>query len=209
MLVGINLGIIHNCAFSTDISGYFRAPEFDCVPIFKPFANSSDFSIRLHAVFILGFLSALLSQKEIDELLKLSIADITSFITALENSTTSNSHEVKVSDSVFPIPVALHSLKNLFVNSEVCTILMKMDIIPSMMTFLACGSKSEQTTCCLLLWSVLVSQKFPQKFKNEILSCDHPIKECLASLLESGDTNLISLTTSLQFLLDSNHIESK
>ena len=209
MLVGINLGIMHNCACSTDIGGYFRAPEFDCVPIFKPFVNSSDFCIRLHAVFILGFLSALLSQKEIDELLKLSITDMTCFITALEDSTTSNSHEVKMSDSVFPITIALHSLKNLFVNSEVCTILIKMDIVPSLLTLLACGSKCEQRACCQFLWSVLLSQKFSQEFKIEILSGDHPIKECLTSLLESGDTNLISVTSSLLLLFDSDNTESK
>ena len=206
MLIGVNLGIIHNCACSTDISDYFRAPEFDCVPIFKPFANSSDFSIRLHAVFILGFLSALLSQKEIDELLKLPIADMTCFITALQNSTTSNSHEVKVSDSVFSVPVALLSLENLLVNFEVCSILMKIDIVPSMLTLLACGSKFEQRACCQFLWSILV---FIPEFKNEILSSDHHIEECLASLLESGDTSLVPLTFSLLFLIESNGTEGK
>jgi len=209
MLIGVNLGVVHNCACSTDISDYFRAPEFDCVPIFKPFANSSDFSIRLHAVFILGFLSVLLSKEEIDELLKLTIADMTCFITALQNSTTSDSHEVKVSDSVFSVPVALLSLKNLLVNSEVCSILMKMDIVPSMLTLLACGSKTEQGSCCQFLWSIIVSQKFTAEFKCELMSSDHHIKECLISLLNSGDTNLVALTSSLLFVIDSNSTESK
>lgn len=202
IIVELNITIVHNCAHATRISDYFVAAEFDCVPIFKPFATSPHFEIRLHAKLILGYLSSLLSEEEIKDSLQLMASDMDTFLEAIKLSTTSNSHTVLCQDCSFSTVEALTGLNNLVIDTKNCQATVHKNIVPSLVALLACGSTSEQKAGCRLLWSILGSPDVGPKFKEQLQSSEIPIVDCFSSLFASEDESLSLLAHCILFILD-------
>ena len=205
----LNVVIIHNCAHVTSITDYFKAAEFDCVPIFKPYATSVHFGIRLHAKFILGYLYSLLSQDEIKDVLELLPSDMSTLLQAFELRTTSNSHVVSCQDCTFSMVEVLTSLNNLVLNPKNCESIVRKNIIPSLAAFLACGSVLEQKSGCQLLWSILNSPGVGLRFKEQIQSSEIPLIDCLRLLTDSDDESLSFLAQCILTTVDPSEEEGK
>ena len=203
--VQLNISAIYNCTLSTEINSYFLAPEFNCVPIFRPYVTSSHDDVRLHSKFILGSLSELLSHDEVDELLQLTVSEMTSFLEAFECSTTSSSHAVHCLNSVFSLAEAVLSLNSLLVNDKNCEMIIAKNVVPALFTLLACGSISEQISGCQLIWNLLLSPKYGLKFKQQLMELS--MEDCLRIFLESKSNNLSLLSSCLLFLLDSDGVK--
>lgn len=203
----LNISAIYNCTLSTEISSYFLAPEFNCVPIFRPYATSTHDDVRLHSKFILGSLSELLSPNEVDELLQLTLSEMRSFLEAFEHSTTNNSHAVHCLNSVFSLTEAILSLNSILVNDKNCEMIIAKNVVPALFTLLACGSISEQISGCQLIWNLLLSPKYGLKFKQQLMSSELQMEDCLRIFVESKNCNLSLLSSCLLFLLESDGVK--
>lgn len=199
VLVGLNLSIIYNCCQVPSIRRYFLSPEFDCVPIFKPFVTSPYLEVCLHAKFVLSYLSALLSAKEVDELLLLTFEEQDSFLEALQVGTSTNNRQVDCKTCSFSVSEALRTLKNLAANLGNCEMLIKSDIIPSLAASLISGVISEQKAGCELIWKLLRAPTVGPKFREKIQSSEISIEDCISPLLLYDDEELIMLADCVLF----------
>lgn len=209
IIVELNIVIVHNCAHATSITHYFKAAEFDCIPIFKPYATTAHFEIRLHAKFILGYLTAVLSQEEIADSLELTASVMNVVLQAFELSTTSNSHIVICQECSFSTVEVLTSLNNLVVNTKNCEFIVHQNIIPSLAALLGCGSILEKKSGCELIWSILSSSSVGLKFKEQIQSSEISLTDCLRLLFKSEDESLSLLAQCVLTTVDSSEAKEK
>ena len=159
---------------------------------------------RLHSKFILGSLSELLSHDEVEQLLQLMPSTMKKFLEAIESSTTNNSHEVHCLESVFSLSEAILSLNSLLINEKNCEMIVSKNVIPALVTLLACGSTSEKESGCQLIWNLLLSPKHGLQFKQQLASSEISIDDCLSCFPDSENNALSSLSSCLFFLLDPN-----
>lgn len=199
ILVGFNLVTIHNCSHVTSIESFFTSPEFDCIPIFKPYTTSPYLEIRLHAKFILSCLSKFLSEKEIDQLLQLTFEEKDSFLKALQVGITANNRQVDCDTYSFSVTEALKALNNMSTNLKNCETIIESDVVPSLAALLISGSTSEQKAGCELIWKILSLPTVGPKFKEQLVTSEVLIADCVIPLSKSDDKELKVLANCVLF----------
>jgi hypothetical protein len=166
--------------------------------------------VCLHAKFILSSLSTLLSEKEIDQLLQLTVEEADSFLKALEIGITAKDRQVKCYDVCsFSVTEALKILTNLSSNVKNCENIVRSIAIPSFVALLISGSTTEQKAVCQLIWKVLRTPSIGPKFKEQLISSELSIEDCVTSLQESEDEELVMLSDAVLLSMDTALNEGK
>ena len=160
----------------------------DCIPIFEPYANSSEFAIMIHAKMILGSLASLLDESLIEKLLCLRCCDMEKVLLALQESSCSTEHEVHFDNCSFSASELTLGLTQLQLDVSNRCAIVKKNIIPTLVALL-CRGIEEQLSACKLLWSLL----FDTAFKSQVLSSDVSLKDILESVESSTDPLLSQL----------------
>ena len=203
----MNLTTIYHCCCATDISRYFIAPEFDCVPIFGPYAKSEYLDVSLIAKLILGSVSSILFQNELDELLLLNESAMDGLLSSLHMGLKSAERVVKCNDSIkFTVPEALLSL-NCFLGSKGNRekIIERNIISTVIVAILNHGTPTEQKAGCQILWNLFNSkdEKLRTKLQLDVAKNHLP----LDSLVQSEERGLKLLSSCASYVMNATEEE--
>ena len=188
------------------IKDYFVHPSYDCAQILMPFTQSSNASIRIHAVFVLCHLSMLLTSQQTD-LLHLRSEDMGSLLGAFEYASTAGDHKVCLPNStrVMTVSEMTEVLVNLQMNKKNRTVILERNIIPTLTSLLAAERAEERTSGCRLLWSLL----HDSAFREQVHSSDLPIAEMLQALRDDPDKDVRQVALCTHFCLEGMGQEGK
>ena len=195
----VNLRILYNCACATSIKGYFVYPSFDCVKILVPFTQSSQFAIRIHAVFVLCHLSTLFASQH-THLVQLSHGDIDKLLSAFEYASTTGDHKVCFPDPGREMTISEMTdvLETLQANETNCVRMIERNIVPTLASLLAAKGFEERLSGCRLLWSLLRHSAF----KEQVRSSDFPIADIVQMLKEDPHEDLCQVALCTLFSLE-------
>ena len=195
----LNLTILYNCTCATSIKDYFIHPSYDCSQILMPFTQSSDASIRIHAVFVLCHLSMLLPSQQTD-LLYLHSQDIASLLGAFEYASTAGDHKASLPNStrIMTVSEMTEVLVNLQMDKKNRTVMLERNVIPTLTSLLAAERAEERISGCRLLWSLLHDSAFIE----QIHSSDLPIAEMLQAPRDDPDKDVRQVALCTFFCLE-------
>ena len=189
-----DLAILYNCASSTCIDAYHHAYSF--TNILHPFLNAADMSMIIHAKLILAYVSAILTNDEIDEFLQLSPSSADDLLVILGEASTSSNRKA----NGFTVTEIAKGMNQLLVCNGNRRYLAKSTLLPSMVSVLCCESTQEQLASCELLWNLLQENEF----KLMVNESNLPLTDLLEQLKESEETSLSTLAScTLMDLMDS------
>lgn len=202
----VNLSILYNCACATSIKDYFIHPSYDCAQILIPFTQSSEYSIRIHAVFVLSHLSPLFASQHID-LVQLCPEDMYRLLSALEYASTAGGHKACLPGSarIMSVPEMTDVLVNLQTNETNFAIMMDRNIIPTLASLLAAEGFEDRLSGCRLLWSLL----HHSAFRAQVCSSDLPIAEMVQMLREDPHEDVCQVALCILFSLEGTEEKGK
>ena len=180
-----DLVILYNCASNTCIDAYHHVYSF--TNILQPFLNAGDMSMLLHAKLILAYVSAILTDNEINKFIQLSSSSADCLISILGEASTSTIRKA----NGFTVTELANGMNQLLFCSGNRAHLAKPILLPTIMSILSCGNTQEQLASCKLLWNLLQDDTF----KQSILESDLPLTDLLEQLKESKEINLGSLAS--------------
>ena len=180
-----DLVILYNCAYSTCIDAYHHAHSFP--NILQPFLNAGDMSMILHAKLILSYVSAILTDDEINEFIQLSSSSADCLITILGEASTSTVRKA----NGFTVTELANGMNQLLVCNGNREYLAKPVLVPTIVSILSCGNMQEQLASCKLLWNLLEDGTFKRIVKDS----DLPLTDLLEQLKNSEEKNLCSLAS--------------
>ena len=171
-----------------------------------PFTQSSDASIRIHAVFVLCHLSMLLPSQQTD-LLHLHSQDIASLLGAFEYASTAGDHKASLPNSarIMTVSEMTEVLVNLQMDKKNRTVMLERNVIPTLTSLLAAERAEERISGCRLLWSLLHDSAFIE----QIHSSDLPIGEMLQALRDDPDKDVRQVALCTFFCLEGMEREGK
>lgn len=171
-----------------------------------PFTQSSDASIRIHAVFVLCHLSMLLTSQQTD-LLHLRSEDMGSLLGTFEYASTAGDHKACLPNStrVMTVSEMTEVLVNLQMDKKNRTVILERNIIPTLTSLLAAERTEERTSGCRLLWSLL----HDSAFREQVHSSDLPIAEMLQALRDDPDKDVRQVALCTLFCLEGMGQEGK
>lgn len=179
------LVVLYNCARSASIDAYYHTYSFPNT--LRPFANAQDMSMIIHTKLILAYVSSILMNDDIDELVQLSSSSAIDLIGILGEASTSANR----SANGFTITELVRGMKRLLVCCRNGRLFATSTILPILVSVLGCGSTQEQLAVCELLWSLL----HHKEFKSTVNGSDFPLSELLEQLMESEETTLSMLAS--------------
>ena len=192
-----DLVILYNCASNTCIDAYHHV--FSFTNILQPFLNAGDMSMLLHAKLILAYVSAILTDNEINKFIQLSSSSADCLISILGEASTSSIRKA----NGFTVTELANGMNQLLVCSGNREYLAKPILLPTIMSILSCGNTQEQLASCKLLWNLLKDGTF----KQTVNESDLPLNDLLEQLKESKDVNLGSVAScALIDLMESSEI---
>ncbi len=180
-----NLVILYNCASNTCIDAYHHAYSF--TNILHPFLNAADMSMILHAKLILAYVSAILTDDEINKFVQLTSSSADCLITILGEASTSTDRKA----NGFTVTELANGMNQLLVCSGNRVYLAKPILLPTIITILSCGNTQEQLASCKLLWNLLQDGGF----KLTVKESDLLLADLLEQLKESEEISLKSLAS--------------
>ena len=194
-----DLVILYNCASAVNIDAYSHAYSFSHV--LTPYLLASDSSMRLHAKLTLAFVSSTLQEEEVQELMCLAPEDADSLLATLGEATSANDRKA----GGFTVIELILALVELVVCHRNLELIAKVDILPSVVAALSCGSIQEQQATCQLLWSLLSQASFRAIAGGD----EFPLLELLEPLQKSDDDSLQLLASCILFELKDTSIKGK
>ena len=180
-----DLVILYNCASNTCIDAYHHAYSF--TNILQPYLNAADMTMILHAKLILAYVSAILTDDDINKFLQLSSSSAECLITILGEASTSTNRKA----NGFTITELANGMNQLLVCGGNRRYLAKPILLPTVVSVLSCGNVQEQLASCKLLWNLIQDGAF----KVTVNESDLPIIDLLEQLKESKELNLSSLAS--------------
>ena len=180
-----DLAILYNCASNTCVDAYHHV--FSFTNILQPYLNAADMSMILHAKLILAYVSAILTDDEIDKFVQLSSSSADCLITILGEASTSTKRKA----NGFTVTELANGMNQLLVCEGNRRYLAKPILLPTIVSILSCGNVQEQLASCKLLWNLLQDDTF----KLTASKSDLPLTDLLEQLKESKEINLGSLAS--------------
>lgn len=180
-----DLVILYNCASNTCIDAYHHAYSF--TNILQPYLNAADMTMILHAKLILAYVSAILTDDDINKFLQLSSSSAECLITILGEASTSTNRKA----NGFTITELANGMNQLLVCGRNRRYLAKPTLLPTVVSVLSCGNVQEQLASCKLLWNLIQDGAF----KVTVNESDLPVIDLLEQLKESKELNLSSLAS--------------
>ena len=141
----------------------------------------------LHAKLILSYVSAILTDDEINEFIQLSSSSADCLITILGEASTSTVRKA----NGFTVTELANGMNQLLICNGNREYLAKPVLVPTIVSILSCGNTQEQLASCKLLWNLLEDGTFKRIVKDS----DLPLTDLLEQLKNSEEKNLCSLAS--------------
>jgi len=163
----VNIAVIYNCA--RDELFIFYHGKVTWLKLLQPWTKSSNKAIKLHAVFLLGYLAPSLSQLDHAKLCSIwTKADMKSLFDLLVALSSSPKLTVECNTMIFSAEDIVSNLLNLIHFSKECfAVICKPPLLQPCLVFLQKGTDVVKQLTCQLLWQLLIHSENPL-FKDSI-----------------------------------------
>ena len=146
----------------------------------EPYCRCPDVAISFFAKMILAMVQDVLVDADF-EIFELRKEEVDEIIPALNKSSVSTDGAVDIFEYTFSAEEVLYALKHLLSCRANLEMLLHMDILPSLVSFIHCFNPAVKTLACHLLLILLMESSF----KQAVLSSDLPLLEALQELAHS------------------------
>lgn len=181
------LNTTYNCAYNIGINNYpLEIPYFTIV--LEPYCRCPDIAISFFAKMILAMVQDVLMDADF-EIFKLRKEELDEIILAVNEPSVSTDGVVGIFEYTFSSEEVLFALKHLLSCRANIEMLLGMDIIPSLLSFMHYSNPAVKTLACHLLLVLLMESSFKQTF----LRSDLPLLEALQELAQSTASEVKSI----------------
>ena len=199
----MNIGIIYNCA-QEDLFKVYRS-KIVWAGLLQQWMKSSDEVIKLHCIFLLGFLAPYLPESDLSKLIScFTRKDMKFVVDLLKSSASTTSLTAKCHGTLFSADELLLNILNLVeLSPGNYDTVANSELLHSCSSLLQNGSESIQLLTCRLLWRMCMDSQLSKTDLAE--SC---FQKEVDGLCQSTDPNVELVAKCIQATLNKDSIST-
>ena len=204
-LVIVNIAIIYNCAKEELFRLYHS--KLTWYSLLQPWVNSTNMPLKLHTIFLLGYIAPLLNVKDYAKLTSnWTEKDMNYVLDLLFNLSSSSDLTVSCDKMTFSAEEILSNMLNLIRFTKTCfDMVCQRKLIQPCISLLQKGTDHVRCLTCQLLWELLLTTD-DVSFRNfAVLEAN--LNDEIHSLSSSANVDVVAIADCLKTALQENRVD--